>query len=89
MMSVECVTDDLKQLIIDDHSYCVICLLNKLKTLLIHDLNTDKTSAFMSVKVSNFSDDNDMSEMTHAVEHLSFMSTEKMSETFLLNLMMT
>ena len=34
----------------------------------------------MNVKVSNFSDDSNMSEMIHAVEHMSFMSTEKMSE---------
>ena len=34
----------------------------------------------MNVKVSNFSDDSNMSEITHVIEHILFMSTKKMSE---------
>ena len=85
MTSVERVIDDLERPVINDHSYHIICLLNKLKALLVHNLNTNKASAFMNVEVGNFFNDSDMSEMAHAVKHLSFIDIEKVSGIFLLN----
>ncbi|KKA20371.1 Insulysin [Rasamsonia emersonii CBS 393.64] len=62
---------------LDDRSYRVIRLPNKLEALLVHDPDTDKASASANVNVGNFSDDDSMPGMAHAVEHLLFMGTEK------------
>ncbi|KAI9790783.1 MAG: Insulinase (Peptidase M16) [Candelina submexicana] len=62
---------------LDDRSYRVIRLANKLEALLVHDADTDKASAAMDVNVGSFGDPEDMPGMAHAVEHLLFMGTEK------------
>ena len=77
MNSVKRVTDDLEKPDLDDRSYRVVELSNKLETLLVHDAQTDKASASLNVNVGNFSDEEDMPGMAHAVEHLLFMGTEK------------
>jgi len=71
------IADDLEKPDLDDRSYRVIELPNKLEALLVHDPQTDKASASLNVNVGNFSDDDDMPGMAHAVEHLLFMGTEK------------
>lgn len=73
------ITDDLEKPDLDDRSYRVIELPNKLEALLVCDPQTDKASASLNVNVGNFSDDDDMPGMAHAVEHLLFMGTEKVS----------
>lgn len=73
------VTDNLERPELDDRSYRVIRLPNKLEALLVHDPDTDKASASVNVNVGNFSDDDDMAGMAHAVEHLLFLGTEKVS----------
>lgn len=77
MGSVRRIADDLEKPDLDDRSYRVIELPNKLEALLVHDAQTDKSSASLNVNVGNFSDENDMPGMAHAVEHLLFMGTEK------------
>ncbi|EXJ84618.1 insulysin [Capronia epimyces CBS 606.96] len=77
MDSVKRITDDLEKPDLDDRSYRVIQLHNKLEALLVHDAQTDKASASLNVNVGNFSDEEDMPGMAHAVEHLLFMGTEK------------
>ncbi|EXJ94318.1 insulysin [Capronia coronata CBS 617.96] len=77
MNSVKRITDDLEKPDLDDRSYRVIELPNKLEALLVHDAETDKASASLNVNVGNFSDEEDMPGMAHAVEHLLFMGTEK------------
>ncbi|KAH0834509.1 putative zinc protease [Fonsecaea pedrosoi] len=77
MNSVRRITDDLEKPDLDDRSYRVIELSNKLEALLVHDAETDKASASLNVNVGNFSDEEDMPGMAHAVEHLLFMGTEK------------
>lgn len=62
---------------LDDRSYKVIKLPNKLEALLIHDGDTDKASAALDVNAGSLSDDEDLPGMAHAVEHLLFMGTEK------------
>ena len=83
MSSVKRITDNLEKPDLDDRSYRVIELSNKLEALLVHDAQTDKASASLNVDVGNFSDEEDMPGMAHAVEHLLFMGTEKVnSEPF-------
>ncbi|KAL3417361.1 zinc protease [Phlyctema vagabunda] len=74
---VERVTDSLETPSLDDRSYRVIKLPNQLEVLLVHDADTDKASAAMDVNVGNFSDEEEMPGMAHAVEHLLFMGTKK------------
>ncbi|TVY81559.1 putative zinc protease, partial [Lachnellula suecica] len=74
---VEKLTDKLETPSLDDRSYRVIRLPNQLEVLLVHDAETDKASAAMDVNVGNFSDEEDMPGMAHAVEHLLFMGTKK------------
>ena len=71
------VAENLEKSDVDNRSYRVIRLPNKLEALLVHDPDTDKASAACNVNVGNFSDDDDMPGMAHAVEHLLFMGTEK------------
>lgn len=70
--AVERVTDQLEKPSLDDRSYRVIRLSNKLEALLVHDPTTDKASAALDVNVGSFSDEDDMPGMAHAVEHVSF-----------------
>lgn len=71
------ITERLEKPELDDRSYRVIRLPNQLEALLVHDPDTDKASAAVNVNVGNFSDEDDMPGMAHAVEHLLFMGTEK------------
>ena len=75
----ERLADHLETPALDDRSYRVIRLPNKLEALLVHDADTDKASAALDVNVGNFSDREDMPGMAHAVEHLLFMGTKKVS----------
>ncbi|ORY69720.1 peptidase M16 inactive domain-containing protein [Pseudomassariella vexata] len=75
--AVERLADNLETPSLDDRSYRVISLPNELECLLVHDPETDKASAALDVNVGNFSDENDMPGMAHAVEHLLFMGTKK------------
>ncbi|KAF2841383.1 a-pheromone processing metallopeptidase Ste23 [Patellaria atrata CBS 101060] len=71
------IENDLERPALDDRSYRVIKLPNELEALLIHDPDTDMASASMDVNVGAFSDSDDMPGLAHAVEHVSFMGTEK------------
>ena len=77
MPAVRRVTEALETSSLDDRSYRIIELPNKLEALLVHDPKTDKASASVNVNVGSFSDADDMPGMAHAVEHLLFMGTEK------------
>lgn len=75
----EHITDDMERPSLDDRLYRVIRLPNKLEALLIHDPETDKASAALDNNAGGFSDDADLPGMAHAVEHLLFMGTKKVS----------
>lgn len=79
MAQIERITEKLERPELDDRSYRVIRLPNQLEALLVHDPDTDKASAAVNVNVGNFSDEVDMPGMAHAVEHLLFMGTKKVS----------
>ncbi|KKZ60738.1 insulysin [[Emmonsia] crescens] len=77
MAVVERLAEVLEKPSVDDRSYRVIRLPNKLEALLVHDPDTDKASASVNVNVGNFSDDDDLPGIAHAVEHSLFMGTKK------------
>lgn len=79
MTGLERLTERLEKPELDDRSYRVVRLPNNFEALLVHDPTTDKASASVNVKVGNFLDDDNMPGMAHAVEHLLFMGTEKVS----------
>lgn len=79
MGPIERLTEHLEKPEVDNRSYRVIRLENKLEALLVHDPDTDKASAACNVNVGNFSDYDDMAGLSHAVEHLLFMGTKKVS----------
>lgn len=64
-------TDRLEKPSLDDRDYRVVRLPNELEVLLVHDPETDKASAALDVNVGNFSDEEGMPGMAHAVEHVS------------------
>jgi len=64
---------------LDGRSYRVIKLKNRLEALLIHDPHTERVSGALDVNVGSFSDPVDIPGIAHAVEHLLFMGTEKVS----------
>ena len=68
---IDRITDKLETPSLDDRSYRVVRLANQLECLLVHDPETDKASAALDVNVGNFSDEDDMPGMAHAVEHVS------------------
>lgn len=70
-------TNSLEKPSLDDRDYRVVRLENDLEALLVHDPETDKASAALDVNVGNFSDEDGMPGMAHAVEHLLFMGTKK------------
>jgi insulysin len=75
----ERVADNMERPALDDRSYRVVRLPNQLEVLLIHDADTDKASAALDVNAGSFSDTDDMPGLAHAVEHMLFMGTEKVS----------
>lgn len=82
MAPLERLADKLEAPALDDRSYRVVRLPNKLEALLVHDPDTDKASAAVNVNVGSFSDADDMPGMAHAVEHLLFMGTKKVCEYY-------
>lgn len=67
------ITDNLERPDLDDRQYRVIELANKMEVFLAHDPKADKASASMDINVGNFSDEEDMPGMAHAVEHVSHL----------------
>ncbi|KAF7727647.1 Insulinase (Peptidase M16) [Apophysomyces ossiformis] len=62
----------------DDREYRLIKLVNNnLQALLVHDKDTDKSSAALDVHVGHLSDPDDLQGLAHFCEHLLFMGTEK------------
>ncbi|KAL5340647.1 Metalloenzyme, LuxS/M16 peptidase-like protein [Aspergillus crustosus] len=75
--SVKRLTEGLEKPSLDDRSYRVIQLPNKLEALLVHDAETDKAAAALDVNVGSFSDPEDLQGLAHSLEHMLFMGTEK------------
>jgi insulysin len=66
--TIERITDSIETPVTDTRRYRVVKLTNQLEVLLVHDADTDKASAAMDVNVGNFSDEEDIPGMAHAVE---------------------
>lgn len=82
MRSAERLTEGLEKPSLDDRSYRVVQLPNKLEALLVHDPETDKAAAAMDVHVGSFSDPEDLQGLAHGLEHMLFMGTEKVCTAF-------
>jgi hypothetical protein len=67
---IQLLADHLETPSLDDRSYRVILLPNQMEVLLVHDAETDKASAALDVNVGNFTDEDEMPGMAHAVEHV-------------------
>jgi len=61
----------------DKRSYRHLVLPNKLEVTLIHDPDTEKSSACLDVKVGSLADPKDVNGLAHFLEHMLFMGTEK------------
>jgi len=61
----------------DKREYKYIILKNKMKVLLISDLDTEKSTAALNVNVGNFSDPESFPGLAHFLEHMLFMGTKK------------
>ena len=59
------ITSEIEKPDLDNRSYRVIRLPNKLEALLTHDPDTDKASAALDVHVGNFSDSDDLQVSAH------------------------
>ncbi|KAI5297254.1 NADPH-cytochrome P450 reductase, partial [Ascosphaera pollenicola] len=62
---VERLTEALERPLVDDRSYRLIRLPNKLEALLVHDAETDKASAAVDVNVGSLSDPEDLQGLAH------------------------
>ena len=62
---------------LDDRTYRLLRLENGLEAMVIHDPETDKSSAAMDVRVGHLSDPIELQGLAHFCEHLLFMGTEK------------
>lgn len=69
--------DDIEKSVVDNRSYRIIRLPNKLEALLVHDSETDKSSAALDVGVGSLSDPDNLLGLAHCLEHALFMGTEK------------
>jgi insulysin len=71
---VEVLSSNIEKPELDDRSYRLIRLRdNKLEALLVHDPNTDKSSAAMDVHVGHLSDPKEFPGLAHALEHCLFL----------------
>lgn len=61
----------------DKREYRVITLPNKLRAILVHDPEAQKSSAGMNVAVGHFSDPAELPGLAHFLEHMLFLGTEK------------
>ena len=64
----------------DPRAYQFSVLENGLQILLISDPNTDKAAAAMDVRVGHFSDPDNIPGLSHLLEHMLFLGTEKFPE---------
>lgn len=70
-------TKPLETSTLDDRAYRLVRLSNGLEALVIHDAETDKSSAAMDIRVGHLSDPIELQGLAHFCEHLLFLGTEK------------
>mmetsp|Transcript_656 Transcript_656/g.751 ORF Transcript_656/g.751 Transcript_656/m.751 type:complete len:612 (-) Transcript_656:104-1939(-) len=61
----------------DKRSYRHLTLGNRLEVVLVHDDETEKSSACVDVRVGSMADPSNMPGLAHFLEHMLFMGTEK------------
>lgn len=71
--------DDIIKPTSDTRQYRGLVLPNELRVLLISDPETDKAAAGMSVQVGSMTDPWERQGLAHLLEHVLFLSTQKVS----------
>lgn len=71
--------DDIIKPASDIRQYRALILPNGLRVLLISDTQTDKAAAAMSVQVGSMTDPWERQGLAHLLEHVLFLSTQKVS----------
>ncbi|KAJ1627491.1 Metalloenzyme, LuxS/M16 peptidase-like protein, partial [Pavlovales sp. CCMP2436] len=61
----------------DARSYLFLTLPNRLRVMLVSDLEADKAAACMDVHVGSVSDPEKLPGLAHFLEHMLFLGTEK------------
>ena len=61
----------------DKRSYRILTLPNKLQVVLVHDPETEKASAALSVQVGHFCNPDTIPGLAHFLEHMLFLGTKK------------
>lgn len=69
--------DDIIKPASDTRQYRALILPNQLRVLLISDPETDKAAAGMSVQVGSMADPWNRQGLAHLLEHVLFISTQK------------
>ena len=64
----------------DTNQYRHITLSNGLRVLLVHDHTAKKSAAAVAVNVGHFDDPTDRQGLSHFLEHMLFLGTEKYPE---------
>jgi insulysin len=73
IMKPELLSSQIEKPELDDRSYRLIKLSNKLEVLLVSDPATEKSSAAIDVHVGSLSDPKDFPGLAHALEHCLFL----------------
>jgi insulysin len=60
----------------DKRTYRHLTLGNRLDVLLVHDIETEKSSACVDVRVGSMADPTEMPGLAHFLEHMLFLGTE-------------
>lgn len=60
----------------DKRTYRHLTLGNRLEVLLVHDIETEKSSACVDVRVGSMADPTEMPGLAHFLEHMLFLGTE-------------
>ena len=60
----------------DKRSYRHLTLGNRLDVLLVHDVETEKSSACVDVRIGSMADPKEMPGLAHFLEHMLFLGTE-------------
>ena len=60
----------------DKRSYRYLTLKNGLAVVLVHDIETEKSSACVDVRVGSMADPKEMPGLAHFLEHMLFLGTE-------------
>ena len=77
--------DNIVKSVGDKRDYKAFVLNNGLKVLLISDVETDKSAAALDVNIGSMSDPREIQGLAHFLEHMLFLGTQKVFNSFITN----